>query len=114
VDGLAGVVKAFEALAVRAFVPQMPVERLDERILHGLARANEVQTGIPRRYAHASKWFVVNSLPLSSIWLFAALETEEEARALEQCFRPPNSLRHLKYVCSVTPSFRQTSGTLAP
>ena len=29
----------------------------------------------------------MNSLPLSSIWLFSLLETEEEARALEQCFR---------------------------
>ena len=53
-DGLSGFVQAHEPVLVQAFVPEFPVETFDERILHRLARLDEMQRSPRSQKAHWS------------------------------------------------------------
>ena len=46
-DERLGVEKAREPVAVQALVAELPVEALDVRVLHRLARSNEVKLDLP-------------------------------------------------------------------
>src|SRR4026209_2016003 len=55
-----------EDVAVQAFVAQLASEAFDERVLHGLARSNEVEAHAVR-IGQESIARLTNSLPLSTV-----------------------------------------------